>query len=434
MNKSTELVEQMTNTTNANDNIILWDSIGDVVFFTAIGASLAQKLYSMTEAGVWTTVSNFAAGGDTLNPIIQSQNGSFGTSLNSGNGILKFNNNLYFTGVKTGGGTKVFRVDGSGTITQVTNTTGSQASSDTAGPNAILFNGAIYIGLNNSSAVMKLFKITSADVVTQIGDHRNLATSSDNIVFRGATTNFLYYSALNTNSVTKLYRINTSDVPSAAVSMENATTNDNISAWAVFNSCLYFMATYSTSTVGPKMFKIDDSGTATNIASPAFGDQNRTDTAFTPGMQAAGSVLLFNMSSAERVPLLFYITTASDTVKRFDQLTPSSGGYQSVLFGGSFTLNGRTFVQMTINVAGANTNSRTLYEVTATPSLRQLVDYKMTNSIQNTFWQTGTPSGTSTPFLKAAISSSTVIYFAAMGMNTNFSFNSQLYVCKMTLS
>jgi len=377
MDKATETPAQAVNLLGdtTNDQIILLGAIGDVVFFRGDVGGGVLKLYSVTEALVITLLSNTrnnVASSDNIAQILPIHNRD---TILSNNGSLTLNNNIYFQANNANGVAKMFRVNGSGTIVQVTNTTGNQTTADFSTTQVIVFNGAIFSVQNNASAVTKLFKITTADVVTQIGDHRNSSVTTDNITLRRANANFMYYTANNLNGVLKLFRVNTSDVPAMVVNMTgNQATSDSYNSvangQAIFNGSYYFFASTDSTTNLAKLYKVDDAGTISNIGAP-FVKSNST--AFTIDnnalMQAAGSILLLLMGHAEGT-MLYYITS-SDVITRADQTFPYSS-YSFLSFDTSFVLNSRTFVQM---VSMIDTGARALFEVLPTTfRLRQLIN------------------------------------------------------------
>jgi len=347
-------------------------AIGDVVFFANNTTTGGNKLFSITESLVITQLSNHTNNQTTSDSIALITPVDNRDTIQS-TSTLFFNSNLYFTALNSSGTgfRKLFRVNGSGTIVQVTNTNGNQAVADMATASVTVFNGALYSVQNNASNVIKLFKITSADVVTQIGDHRNAAATSDAIVLRRATTNFMYYVANNSTGFLKTYRINTSDTPAQILNLANNqgasdSYNTTTQGFAAFNECFYFYGGSPT-----RLYKVNDAGTTyINVGSPfveknlgGSGDSNQAT------MGVVGSRLFISMIGLDGAMGLFYITTSSDTLVRADQTNPITT-IQSHQFDTSFTASGRDFICMTGVTEGMF--ARAFYEVLSGGRLRQL--------------------------------------------------------------
>jgi hypothetical protein len=399
MDKSTEVVVQAVNIRGdtISDGANILGVVSDVVFFTANNSSGVSKLYFVTEALVVTQAGN-TSGNATISDLpatIPWVDTSFALRNNS---TIVFNNFLYYSANNSSTVRKIFKVSSAGVVTQVSNTAGSQGTADySSGSIAAVWNGAIYITLARGAAgISKLCKISTADVITQIGDTRNASATSDGASIKRVTTNFLYYTSANSSGFSKLYRINTSDTPAAVVNFNNNAGVSDVYGtgsnhqMASFNECLYFVGrTINTTT--DKIYKVDDAGTVSNIASPLFRDGLvEVSSVWNFILQSTGNALFFGHWGADGMMTLFYVTS-SDVVTRanvvainlYDNL-PFVGFNGTGPGLGAFTANGRTFLGTWALVENSNTStSVTTYEVLPTTfNLRCISQCSWTNGAQ----------------------------------------------------
>jgi hypothetical protein len=381
MHKSTEVVDQAVNINGyvTSDNISILGAISDTVFFLSNNTSAVLKMYSVNESLTVTQVSNHTnnnATADTFLVLPPVRTASGAAIENFEGTTFKFNSCLYYYANNINGFRKLYKVNGSGTITQVSNTRGNQSQHDvTSAAASVEFNGALWTVMGNAGGFEKLFKINTSDVITAVGDTRNSAAASDNAAIRGATTNFLYYISSNSSNLSKGYRVDTSDVPLQIINFSGVqTTADSVgNNFAIFNNCYYFFGRVGVALATYKVYKVDDAGaTLINVAAPLTKDGLGAVTE-NPAFQPAGSVLFFSTFGADNTSMLFYIT-ASDVVTRSNFIN-----IIGQTFGGAVTFGGRTFVLMTPRTDP--TGLRALYEVLPTTfNLRQVAPVSHTNA------------------------------------------------------
>lgn len=240
---TTDVTDQVTNLQNNQANsdtpggastVLVGNNPGfavTAVYANFLNTTSQSKMFKIDSTNTVTQISNLRNNQANPDTIINFGLPPPGETTPTTAPVI-FNGFYYFSGLNSNGVTKVFKLSTSDVIAQITNSRNDQTQAD-APSSAVIFNGAIYCILNGTggAAAAKLHKISTADVVTQISNTRNNNALSDSITIMGYDSNYLYFLAQNANGVSKMFKCSTGDVVTQITNFTgNQASNDSITA------------------------------------------------------------------------------------------------------------------------------------------------------------------------------------------------------------
>lgn len=247
-------------------------------YFGMYDANTRYRLFKLTAAGALYQVSNINANSSDL-PQPNSTDGAYN--------LVVFNNELYFAGINSAGLSKLFKINTSGVITQVSNIFTSPSTSGNDEPKYLtLFNNQLYFvagynGQFGSDYNTKIYRLNSLGSISQVSNVRDFNNDipRELTVFNGE----LYFTAEPASLVKKLYKVTAAGVVTRVSNTSGVAGNsDEISALTVFNGNLHFGAMNSAGrfkahriTPGQVITQVADTNSLGNdLSSPQFVEFN----------------------------------------------------------------------------------------------------------------------------------------------------------------
>lgn len=239
---STDAITLMTNTANSASTADLGTTAlpwmtrcGTGFYFWANNASGVNKLFRLTDADVCSSASNTRGNNAITDFAFNLSDVSNGAVTESYcNAGIVVGSKMYFAANNSNGVAKLFVIDsGTGTITQVSNTTNNQATADISTSTFSFFTVGtkLFFTANNQNSVVKLYEVnTSTDAVTQISNTSgNQATNDFSTTVQRYVVNGtdVFYIGNNSSTVLKIIRL---DTTSNTFTIASNTKNNTASA------------------------------------------------------------------------------------------------------------------------------------------------------------------------------------------------------------
>jgi hypothetical protein len=308
------------------------------LYFISNNSSAGQKLFRINSTDVVQQVTN-VKGNQTLTDGI----GHFGYGQ-------KFGDKLMLTAEIATGIRKLFAVNPNGSVTWVTNARGPSTSDGVIliGRHYIYsqdleLNNEYYFRMNNSTG-SKLHKLSANGTVTQVSNIQ--PAGNDAIVRATAFNNTLYFgcSPLGTNTH-KLCKI-TSDNEIRPLSnlAGNSTTTDNLDRPLVVNNFLYFVATPFAGVT--KLYRINTNDVLSRVSNTS-GNSSVNDRIGSSIFMNIGHHLYFDAHNENGLVKLYRVNDAGDVT----QVASTSG---SPTTSDSYSQSQALRVGRTIYFAGNN--------------------------------------------------------------------------------
>jgi len=264
VNVSTDVVTKLPDVVSGQSQTMNNFIVFSGHLYFSSSSSLIDKLYKVNTSDVITQVSN--------------TNTSFEGSDVIASPIV-YNNNLYFVANNSSSHQKMYRIDSEDQVTATTNINTS------VGDNIgfpIIFNNNLYFSASNSDGFNRLYRLNTSNTLAQITNIRPAAT--DNISnSRAIFNNHLYFGALNGSGVSKLHRINTSETLSQPIDVRGASISDAIGNMVAHNGFLYLAMTHTSASTAVKLVKLTTEHILTQISNT----------------RTAGSDIIANLTSVE---------------------------------------------------------------------------------------------------------------------------------------
>lgn len=268
--------------------------------------------------------------------------------------LTVFNNKVYFIAVSDNSGlnTKLYSTDGV-TITQVSNTRNNQAAWDytnaglyKAQNQPIVSNNQLLIRLINSNGFSKLYGVDTSGNLTQVSNTKNNNSVSDNVHFLTEYNGNAYFTAANsTGNFRKIYKYDGSIITQISNTTSNNGATDGVYMFPIATSNgLFFWANNSSAAV--KLFKYD--GTSVSQISNIISDQSMNDSAAVSSKVFAqinldGKYVFYNQNINSIVVNKIFQTDGTSLIQISNTMNNQTGSDNLYQFRPQHILNGELY-------------------------------------------------------------------------------------------